>query len=361
MGNTPSDSDIYKDANDEQKENINANISDITKANRIINDNNSTSDQINNAKTLKKMSTIKLFSTVSDVLKDSEEVKNSFNVFGNKDFDITKDWTSESQTALNDEGKNQLENLKKSKVWKSLNDRLTVVNSMVDSGTLEKLQTFIKSDDPQQLDKTLNDAVTNVGDKLSDSQKDEIEKRTGTSWQDLIKYLLMLGAIVGGITVSIISLNKWLCNMAKKDSGCKVTSPDGENAIALVWTQGMSCGATQDCSYDGVCGSCGDSNQPSPNSPPCCCSSAVDADATKHAGWQYQYVCSNIWDQLSKVAKSLLSDLNPMNLLNDLEKIAKTIGIGIVILLGVVIVFYIIKFGIRYAEKRLETEENSGE
>lgn len=361
------DNNIFNSANEEQKNNFNTYISNIIMADEIINNPKSSDQQKQTSKNIKKNSTVGLISTISEVLDKNGEIKESFGVLLDPTFDITKDWNPESQPNLSSDGKNQLENLKKSKIWKSLTDKINELRSNIDNVTLKNLQeqfNDIKTngdtsgEKSQKLSISIESAADKYGEKLSTSQKDEIEKRTGTSWKEFIIFFLKFLLIAGSVVTSIfLFIRPLLCNMANQDSGCKVTDPNGKSSL-LVWNQGLSCNATQDCTYDSICGGCGNSSQQPPNSPPCCCSSAVDANAKNHTGWEYQYVCSNIWDQLTKLGQSLLTDLSPQNLVNNLKKIAETIGIGIAILFGIVILFYILKFGIKYAEERLEPENS---
>jgi len=350
--------DIIDNANDEQKRNIEKNTQDITQSISVINDGNSSESQKVQARQMQIQSTVNNYKIISNILGDTDDVKNSFDVFTDPKYIPGILW--DSQPA---ELQEKINKLKTSKLWQATFDKLTNLEKLVDSDNLKGLSDALKNGDKVEIEKISEKMTNDVGNKLSEDQKNKIEKDTGFTWKDVLKFMLKLLAFLGaGYAAYEIfeMLNQLLCNMAKQDSGCKVTDPNG-NASILVWNQGLSCSATQDCTYDSICGGCSNSNQLPPNSPPCCCSSAVDANAKNHTGWQYQYTCSNIWDQLTKLGQSLLSDLSPQNLLNNLEKIAKSIGIAIAIIFGIVILFYILKFAIKYIQKKIDSKESSEE
>lgn len=348
--------DIIDNADEQEKKDLALNTGDIAQSLSIINDPNSSQDEKIQARQTQIQSTVNNYKIISEILGDTDDVKNSFDVFTDPNFNPSIPWESQPS-----ELQEKINKLKTSKIWQAVEDKIKNLKNIVNTDDLKILSDALLNQDNAKAEITAEKMANDIGNKLSDEQKNKIEKDTGFSWKDVLKFMLKLLAFLGAAFAAykiFEMLNQLLCNMAKQDSGCKVIDPNGNSSV-LVWNQGLSCSATQDCTYDSICGGCSNATQLPFNSPPCCCSSAVDANAKNHIGWQYQYTCSNIWDQLTKLSQSLLSNLSPQNLLNNLEKIAKSIGIAIAIIFGIVILFYILKFGIKYVQKKIDSKESS--
>jgi hypothetical protein len=171
-----------------------------------------------------------------------------------------------------------------------------------------------------------------------------------------MKMLFKIGCFVALGVLAGVLLQKLFCSQAKADSYCKVTVNGKISPLNYQASSDPDC-QNVTCDYSYMCGSCDSPSQPDQNHTKCCCSAMVDKNISQNPNATYNYYCNSTWDEVNKAANAALSDLSPSNLLSGLKKIGMYLLIGIGVLLGLIVLFYIIKMGFHYLENELDKDE----
>ena len=154
----------------------------------------------------------------------------------------------------------------------------------------------------------------------------------------MVFYLL---CVMAGGTVGFWELWKKTigCDIAKAQSGCFAIDPVNSKLQVVNYNRNVP----SDCySYDDICGGC-DKGYVQPGKAEQCCTATVDADADQRKGWNYTLRCVSPAQGMLEALKAIGTALDPSTMLKKLLMILLYVAIAVV---GVVVIFYLIKFAL---------------
>lgn len=152
----------------------------------------------------------------------------------------------------------------------------------------------------------------------------------------MVFYLL---CVMAGGTVGFWELwkNTIGCDIAKGQSGCFAIDPANSKLQVVNYHSKVP----SECyRYTEVCGGC-DKGYVQPGKAALCCTAAVDADAKQRKGWTYTLRCVSPAQGMLESLNAIGDVLNPGNLLKKLLMILLYVAIAVI---GVVVIFYLIRF-----------------
>ena len=189
------------------------------------------------------------------------------------------------------------------------------------------------------------DGLKRLEAKIDDLSEEQKKKgKGGSAWKDLFKLLLFIALATAGYFLAWL-VKKGLCDYAHTISGCYWYSPDGNSYDAVAYA-GTTVPPYCD-QYKTCCGDCESMNLFKEDDiyvhaqcqNPKCCQRAFDAQSAKHKGGTYSYKCVSPLGVLKNWWNDLKNFLSPANI----EKILEIIGFVLAGILGVFIVFAIIR------------------
>ena len=164
----------------------------------------------------------------------------------------------------------------------------------------------------------------------------------------MIFYLL---CVMAGGTVGFWKLWEGTigCDIAKGQSGCFAIDPMNSKLQVVNYNKNVP----NDCySYDDVCGGCEKGYVQSGKQEECC-TEVVDANSDQRKGWNYTLRCVSPAQGMLE-ALHAIGMLNPDNLLKKILMILLYVIIGIV---GVIIIYFLVKFALSMVKNDSKKEE----
>lgn len=180
----------------------------------------------------------------------------------------------------------------------------------------------------------------------------DIVEKNPTLFRFIFGVLILWG---GYVLVMKEIVDPILCNFAKTQSGCFAINPKDGKLTPV--TGLINEPTTINCyDYGDCCGGC-DKGYLQTGVQELCCTKLNDPDANDHPNAQYTYQCVSPAGALLNFAK-WLGDLFPSP--DTLTKWLKPIAIGIAIIFGTVIMFYVVKYGISRIGNKKEGGKEGG-
>ena len=133
------------------------------------------------------------------------------------------------------------------------------------------------------------------------------------------------------------------CDLAQGQSGCFAVDPANEKLQVVNYNAHAPNLPGANCSdYTYTCGGC-QGGWVQPGIEESCCNSSVDADSNLRKGWQYTEYCVTPSQGVLEALNAIGNALDPSNMLKKVLMILLYSAIAIV---GVIILFYLIKFAL---------------
>ena len=197
---------------------------------------------------------------------------------------------------------------------------------------------FETETDPDTGEITIVDTPENKSraSKIADWLADTFGGKVGKALLAMI--LLGSGA---ALTVFIVKVTIG-CDLAKTNSGCFAIDPVNSKLQRVDFTTNTNPECTD---YKKICGGCL-KGFVQPGKAAECCSSAVDTIADKRKGWNYTLRCTSPEQAMLDTLKGIGDALNPATILTELKKLLMILLYAAIAVVGVVVVFYLIKFSL---------------
>ena len=185
--------------------------------------------------------------------------------------------------------------------------------------------------------------------KIRASETLENFKKIFGSKLAMIFYLLcvMAGGTVGFWKLAEKTIG---CDISKGQSGCFAIDPMNSKLQVVNYNKNVP----NDCySYDDVCGGCEKGYVQSGKQEECC-TEAVDANSDQRKGWNYTLRCVSPAQGMLEALNAIGTGLDPTNLLKKILTILLYVIIGIV---GVIIIYFLVKFALSRVKNDSKKQE----